>query len=74
MSNLLKGRNVAEISNTPRTTGVPGIDLLRKSNRRPFGMKKRKVKRVVKRRRPSGMGRRKFFGRRRPQRMLRRRR
>lgn len=74
VGNLLKGQNVAEMSTTPRTTGVPGIDLLRKSKRKPFGMKpKRKVKRVVRRRRPSGGRPRKFFGRR-PRRVLRRRR
>ena len=30
MGNLLKGRNVAEISMSPRTSGIPQIDLIRK--------------------------------------------
>ncbi len=72
VGNLLKGQNVAEMSTTPRTTGVPGIDLLRKSKRKPFGMRpKRKVKRLIRQRRPPIRGR-KFFGRR-PRRVLRRR-
>ncbi len=54
MSNILDGNNVAEMSSTPRTTGVPGIDLLRKQTRKPFGLRpKGKRKRVVKRVRKS---------------------
>jgi hypothetical protein len=53
MGNLLKGNNVAELSRTPRTTGLPQLDLLRKRRPTAFGMKpKRRVKRIV-RRRPS---------------------
>lgn len=74
MANLLKGQNVAEMSTTPRTTGVPGIDLLRKNVRKPFGMRpRRKVKKMVRRVRPKFRGRRRSFGRRKP-RFLRRRR
>ena len=51
MGNLLKGNNVAELSRTPRTTGLPQLDLLRKSKPTAFGMNpKRKVKKIVRRR------------------------
>ena len=56
MGNLLEGRNVAELSSAPRTTGLPQIDLLRNKKASAFGLqKKRKKKKVVKkvvRRRP----------------------
>lgn len=51
MGNLLKGNNVAELSRTPRTTGLPQLDLLRKRKPTAFGMRpKRKVKKIVRRR------------------------
>lgn len=51
MGNLLKGNNVAELSRTPRTTGLPQLDLLRKKKPSAFGIKpKRKVKKIVRRR------------------------
>ncbi|MBQ21687.1 MAG: hypothetical protein CMD31_13110 [Flavobacteriales bacterium] len=39
MGNLLKGNNVAELSDAPRTTGLPQIDLLRKQNTGAFGVR-----------------------------------
>tara|TARA_R110002096_G_scaffold407290_10_gene605810 strand:+ start:12381 stop:13268 length:888 start_codon:yes stop_codon:yes gene_type:complete len=51
MGNLLKGQNVAELSQAPRTTGLPQLDLLRTKKPTAFGLKpKRKVKKVVRRR------------------------
>ena len=44
MGNLLKGKNVAELSSTPRTTGLPQLDLMRKKR------KSKPRRRVVKRR------------------------
>lgn len=38
MSNVLRGRNVAEMSRAPRKTGLPQIDLLQQRRRLPFGM------------------------------------
>ena len=38
MGNLLAGRNVAEMSFSPRTTGLPQLDLIRKSPPRVMGM------------------------------------
>ena len=73
MSNLLKGKNVAEVSTAPRTTGVPGIDLLRTTAKKPFGLRAARPRRVVRkvvRKRPSA----KRFTRRRPRRSWRRRR
>ncbi|MBL6444671.1 hypothetical protein JMN32_00015 [Fulvivirga sp. 29W222] len=48
LGNLLQGNNVAELSRTPRTTGLPQIDLIRQKPkaRKPV----RKVKKVVRRR------------------------
>ena len=69
MSNLLKGQNVAEMSTAPRISGVPGIDLLRKGAKKPFGLApKRRVRRVVRRARPTTNVRRsrRFTPRRRP--------
>ena len=42
MGNLLKGRNVAELSRTPRTTGLPQLDLKQKKSRKP---KRRRTRR-----------------------------
>lgn len=51
MGNLLKGNNVAELSSTPRTTGLPQLDLLRTKKPTAFGLKpKKKVKKIVRRR------------------------
>ncbi|WP_025741909.1 hypothetical protein [Aquimarina pacifica] len=63
MGNLLKGRNVAELSRVPRTTGLPQIDL-RRRRKRPsaFGIKPRRV-RSVRRRVPSSRRRRSTRGR-----------
>jgi len=47
MGNLLNGRNVAELSHTPRTTGLPQIDLLRQRKSGVLGIKPKR--RVVKR-------------------------
>lgn len=49
MGNVLAGRNVAEMSTAPRTTGLPQIDLMRtKKTPVPFGLKKsRKVRKVA---------------------------
>ena len=69
MGNLLKGNNVAEMSTTPRTTGLPQLDLLRKRRPRAFGKRPRKRVRKVIRRRPK-----RVRMRRRPRRLLRRRR
>ncbi len=69
MSNLLKGKNVAEVSTAPRTTGVPGIDLLRTKARKPFGLKSGSRVRKI-RRKPSI----RRIVRRKPRRYLRRRR
>lgn len=43
MGNLLKGKNVAELSTTPRTTGLPQLDLMQKRKKRPPGRKVRRV-------------------------------
>ena len=59
MGNLLKGQNVAELSQAPRTTGLPQLDLLRTKKPTAFGLKpKRKVKKVVRRRPVKKMARR----------------
>jgi hypothetical protein len=49
MGNLLKGNNVAELSNAPRTTGLPQIDLLRQQRAGAFGIRpnERRVVRPV---------------------------
>ncbi|MEL7425997.1 MAG: hypothetical protein AAFN81_23595 [Bacteroidota bacterium] len=39
MGNLLKGNNVAELSTTARTTGLPQLDLLRKRKPTAFGLR-----------------------------------
>ena len=52
MGNLLRGNNVAELSRSPRTTGLPQIDLLRKRKVAAFGLRpkpKRVIKKVVRR-------------------------
>lgn len=38
MGNLLKGMNVAEMSTSPRTTGLPQLDLVRKKTPPVFGL------------------------------------
>lgn len=57
MGNVLAGQNVAEISTTPRPTGLPQIDLAKQSPRPVFGVKpkmKKMVRKIV--RRPIGGG------------------
>lgn len=66
MGNLLKGNNVAELSNIPRTTGLPQLDLLRKRQPTAFGLNQV--------RRPSRPRRRRPAPRPRPQTLVRRRR
>ncbi len=44
MSNLLEGRNVAELSRTPRMTGLPQIDMRYQRRPRAFGLRSRKVR------------------------------
>ncbi len=75
MGNLLKGQNVAELSSSPRTTGLPQIDLLRMKKPSAFGLKPatKKVKKVI-RKRPATPARRRSSNSRRPRRFLRRRR
>jgi len=54
MGNLLRGRNVAEISTMPRTTGLPQIDLMHPKQSKALGLKpkrRRKGKRRLVRRR-----------------------
>ena len=68
IGNLLKGRNVAELSRTPRTTGLPQLDLLRRKKPAALGMRprpKRRMRRYYRRpvsryrkRRPSRLKRR----------------
>ena len=61
MGNLLLGKNVAELSAAPRTTGLPQIDLLRQKKPTAFGVKPKKkkaVKKVVRRRVPAAKSRR----------------
>lgn len=84
MGNLLKGTNVAELSRTPRTTGLPQIDLVRRKRPTALGIQRRRpsrrVKRVIRRRPKRVVNRRRpvSFSRRRPSRsrsrLLRRRR
>jgi hypothetical protein len=50
MGNLLKGQNVAELSNTARTTGLPQLDLLRKREPTAFGLQPRRKRRGQRRR------------------------
>ena len=47
MGNLLKGNNVAELSQAPRTTGLPQLDLLQQKKKK---RKKSKVRRVIRKR------------------------
>ena len=44
MGNVLRGGNVAEVSNAPRTTGLPQLDLLRKRQPHPLGISRRSMK------------------------------
>ncbi|TGV03626.1 hypothetical protein [Flavivirga rizhaonensis] len=54
IGNLLKGGNVAELSRAPRTTGLPQLDLLRRSRPTALGLRpKRPVRRFRKRTRPT---------------------
>ena len=46
MGNLLKGKNVAEISRTPRITGLPQLDLLQRKKRRPRKRIRRRTNKV----------------------------
>jgi len=50
LGNLLKGRNVAELSRVPRTTGLPQLDLIRRRRPTALGMrpKPRRIRRVRK--------------------------
>ena len=70
MGNLLKGKNVAEVTRAPRITGLPQLDLLKKKKSKPRVRKRvmrvprGKRSRVRSRFRPS-RGRRKFLRRRR---------
>ena len=52
IGNLLKGRNVAELSRAPRTTGLPQIDLARRKRPTALGLrsKPRRRRRPVRRR------------------------
>ena len=51
MGNLLDGKNVAELSTVPRTTGLPQLDLARSKKPTVFGLKpKRKVRKIVRKR------------------------
>ncbi|MEO9870363.1 MAG: hypothetical protein ABJQ69_03610 [Ekhidna sp.] len=54
MGNLLKGHNVAELSRTPRTTGLPQLDLVRRKQPTALGIRRRKparrVRKIVRRR------------------------
>ena len=57
MGNLLRGGNVAEVSHTPRTTGLPQIDLLRNRRPKPYGLKPgRRVRKLTGRRPVRRMG------------------
>lgn len=72
MGNLLKGANVAELSRTPRTTGLPQLDLVRRKQPSALGIRRRRPTRRVRkivRRRP-----RRTISRRRPVRSYARRR
>ncbi len=42
MGNLLEGRNIAELSRTPRTTGLPQIDLKRSKRPTALGLRPRR--------------------------------
>jgi hypothetical protein len=69
MGNVLMGHNVAEISNAPRPTGLPQIDLMNQRNKPVFGIQPRPQKRKVVRklvRRPSGPARKRPLKKRRP--------
>ena len=50
MGNILRGNNVAELSTTPRTTGLPQLDLLRKRRPSAFGLHLRKPRKIVRKR------------------------
>lgn len=48
--NVLKGQNVAEMSTAPRTTGLAWLDMKQQSAPKPFGLKKKQVRKIVRRR------------------------
>ncbi|MEM9023075.1 MAG: hypothetical protein AAGB22_05005, partial [Bacteroidota bacterium] len=55
MANLLKGRNVAEMSTVPRTTGLPQMDIAQQPQPKVFGVRPRPVQmKRAKMRRPLG--------------------
>ncbi|MFY0689161.1 MAG: hypothetical protein JXQ90_18470 [Cyclobacteriaceae bacterium] len=72
MGNLLKGQNVAELSTTPRPTGLPQLDLIQKKKRQASRRRSRPTSRRVVRRRSKrprrGRSRRRPFLRRRSRR------
>lgn len=45
LGNLLDGKNVAELSSTPRTTGLPQLDFRKPKPTNAFGLRKRRKKR-----------------------------
>jgi len=45
LGNILRGSNVAELSNTPRTTGLPQLDLLRRKRPTALGLAARRRRR-----------------------------
>ena len=69
MGNVLGGQNVAEISNMPRATGLPQIDLMQQRPQPVFGMKprpKKVLRRVIRKvPRPDGSGVKRLLKRRR---------
>jgi len=57
MGNLLKGQNVAEMTNIPRTTGLPQFDINQQKQGLPFGLQAgKKVRKVVRRKSGSDGG------------------
>lgn len=67
MGNLLDGKNVAELSTAPRTTGLPQLDLIRSKKPTAFGLKPKKLVKKIVRKRPSPVKRRRGISmRRRP--------
>lgn len=67
MGNLLDGKNVAELSTAPRTTGLPQLDLVRGKKPTALGIKPKKMVRKIIRKRPRPIRRRRGISmRRRP--------
>lgn len=52
MGNLLKGRNVAELSTAPQITGIPQLDFAKRRRANPFNRARKRIVRRYKRRRP----------------------